>query len=129
MEHGAAHIGGNAVDGNTETWAAISGTTPATHNYIVIDLGSIYYDIDYVKVIHPASAGYGRTYYGTKTEISEDGVNWTTIFDSAVEGTYAEGYNRGTEPLQTLPAQWWNWFINKFTARFNKVNIYVKKHF
>lgn len=41
----------------------------------------------------------------------------------------AESYNRGTEPLQTLPAQWWNWFINKFTARFNKVNIYVKNIF
>lgn len=38
-------------------------------------------------------------------------------------------YNRGTEPLQTLPAQWWNWFINKFTGRFNKVNIYVKNLF
>ena len=41
----------------------------------------------------------------------------------------AESYNRGTEPLQTLPAQWWNWFVNKFTARFNKVNIYVKNIF
>ena len=41
----------------------------------------------------------------------------------------AKSYNRGTEPLQTLPAQWWNWFINKFTARFNKVNIYVKNIF
>lgn len=38
-------------------------------------------------------------------------------------------YNRGAEPLQTLPAQWWNWFLNKFTARFNKVNIYVKNIF
>lgn len=38
-------------------------------------------------------------------------------------------YNRGTEPLQTLPAQWWNWFINKFTGRFNKVNVYVKNLF
>lgn len=41
----------------------------------------------------------------------------------------AEDYNKGTEPLQTLPAQWWNWFINKFTNRFNKVNIYVKNIF
>lgn len=38
-------------------------------------------------------------------------------------------YNRGAEPLQTLPAQWWNWFMNKFTSRFNKVNIYVKNIF
>lgn len=41
----------------------------------------------------------------------------------------AENYNRGTEPLQTLPAQWWNWFLNGFTKRFNKVNIYVKNIF
>lgn len=38
-------------------------------------------------------------------------------------------YNRGVEPIQTLPAQWWNWFVNKFTGRFNKVNVYVKNIF
>lgn len=38
-------------------------------------------------------------------------------------------YNRGAEPLQTLPAQWWNWFLNKFTSRFNKLNVYVKNIF
>lgn len=38
-------------------------------------------------------------------------------------------YNKGVEPIQTLPAQWWNWFMNKFTARFNKVNVYVKNIF
>lgn len=41
----------------------------------------------------------------------------------------AVDYNRGAEPLQTLPAQWWNWFLNRFTNRFNKVNIYVKNIF
>ena len=41
----------------------------------------------------------------------------------------AVDYNRGAEPLQTLPAQWWNWFLNKFTGRFNKVNIYVNNIF
>lgn len=38
-------------------------------------------------------------------------------------------YNRGVEPLQTLPAQWWNWFANKFTTKLNKLNIYVKNIF
>ena len=33
---------------------------------------------------------YGRTFYGTKTEVSADGVNWFTIFDSAVDGGYRE---------------------------------------
>lgn len=46
-----------------------------------------------------------------------------------VEEPSSTDYNRGTEPLQTLPAQWWNWFMNKFTSRFNKVNIYVKNLF
>lgn len=41
----------------------------------------------------------------------------------------AVDYNKGAEPLQTLPAQWWNWFLNRFTNRFNKVNIYVKNIF
>ena len=41
----------------------------------------------------------------------------------------ATDYNRGVEPLQTLPAQWWNWLCNKFTTRFNKINIYVKNIF
>lgn len=38
-------------------------------------------------------------------------------------------YNRGVEPIQTLPAQWWNWFLNKFTLRFNKLNVYIKNIF
>ena len=46
-----------------------------------------------------------------------------------VEEPGAVDYNRGTEPLQTLPAQWWNWFGRGFTSRFNKLNIYVKNLF
>lgn len=41
----------------------------------------------------------------------------------------AVDYNRGTEPLQTLPAQWWNWLCNQFTSRFNKLNTYTKNIF
>lgn len=32
----------------------------------------------------------GRTYHNSKTEISEDGLVWETIFDSSIEGEYAE---------------------------------------
>jgi len=32
----------------------------------------------------------GRIYNKTKTEVSADGVNWTTLYDSAISGTYAE---------------------------------------
>lgn len=46
-----------------------------------------------------------------------------------IEEPGSTDYNRGVEPLQTLPAQWWNWFANQFTLRFNKLNIYVKNIF
>lgn len=46
-----------------------------------------------------------------------------------IEEPGATDYNRGVEPLQTLPAQWWNWLANQFTLRFNKLNIYVKNIF
>ena len=56
--------------------------------YVQIDLGQVHYDIDYIHVWHYYLDG--RTYNGTKTEISEDGITWKTIFDSAVSGTYVE---------------------------------------
>ena len=41
-----------------------------------------------------------------------------------IEEPSAQDYVRGTEPLDTLPAQWWNWLCNQFTSRFNKLNTY-----
>lgn len=77
----------SVIDGNTSTQGYIPQTTP-TENYVQIDLGQIYHDIDYIGVWH---AGWPtRLYYGTKTEISVDGVNWTPVFDSAKSGTYKE---------------------------------------
>jgi hypothetical protein len=46
-----------------------------------------------------------------------------------IEEPSAQDYIRGTEPLDTLPAQWWNWLCNQFTSRFNKLNTYVKNIF
>lgn len=51
------------------------------------------YDISAVKVWH--YYGDSRTYYATKTEVSEDGAAWTTVFDSATEGTYQENLTSG----------------------------------
>ncbi|MDC0506134.1 S8 family serine peptidase [Candidatus Gracilibacteria bacterium] len=56
-------------------------------SYLTVDLGDLY-DIEKINIWH--YYGDGRTYNGTKTEVSADGVTWHTIFDSAVEGTYAE---------------------------------------
>ena len=76
------------ITNNTLTDHAFVSNVAQTSNYIQIDLGSINYDIDNIHIWHYYQDG--RTYYGTKTEISEDGVNWVTIFDSAVSGIYAE---------------------------------------
>lgn len=51
------------------------------------------------------------------------------IDPSYIEEIGMEDYNRGVEPLNTLPAQWWNWLCNQFTSRFNKLNTYVKNIF
>lgn len=70
------------TDGNT------SGSYASGGKYVQIDLGAIYEDIDCLKIWHYYSDS--RTYHGTKTQISIDGVNWTTVFDSAVSGEYKE---------------------------------------
>jgi len=84
----ASYPAANATDNNINTYAQINGTTPATSNYIRIDLGQVYNDIDYIQIWHDYADG--RTFYGTKTEISVDGATWTTIYDSATMGTYEE---------------------------------------
>ena len=59
-----------------------SGTT-----YHLIDLGGIK-DVNRIEVHH-----YGedsRTYSQHKLEISEDGINWITVHDSTIHGTYTE---------------------------------------
>ena len=63
---------------------------PSTYGerwYVEVDLWGIY-DIDSVKILHYYTDG--RTFKETKTEVSADGITWTTLFDSATEGTYAE---------------------------------------
>lgn len=48
-------------------------------------------DVSAIRVWHYYADG--RTYNATRTEVSEDNVNWTTVFDSATSGTYAENAN------------------------------------
>ena len=74
----------NVTDGNM---SVLFETTGAPLSWVQIDLGSSI-EISEIKVWHYYQDG--RIYNGTKTEVSEDGVNWTTVFDSAVSGTYAE---------------------------------------
>ncbi len=75
----------NITDGNDATYGYAIG--PGSF-YAQIDLGAVYTDIDKIQVIHYYADG--RTFHGVKTQISEDGVNWTTLYDSAVNGEYVE---------------------------------------
>jgi hypothetical protein len=58
--------------------------------YVELDLGEIYTDLTEIIISH---YGDGRTFFKTKTEVSTDGVNWHTLFDSAISGTYAETWD------------------------------------
>ena len=58
--------------------------------YIDIDLGQVF-EIETIRIWH--FYGDGRTYFKTKTQISEDRTNWETVFDSDVNGRYAETSN------------------------------------
>lgn len=73
------------TNGNTDSATYVS--TAAGLQHLIVDLGSVQ-EIQKIKVWHYYADG--RTYYATKTECSIDGVNWFTVFDSAVEGTYKE---------------------------------------
>lgn len=70
-------------DTNTNNYVA----SPDANSYVTIDLGAAY---DITSITRWHYNGDGRTFYDTKTETSADGETWTTIFDSAVSGTYAE---------------------------------------
>ncbi|MBO0961639.1 hypothetical protein J1P26_18190, partial [Neobacillus sp. MM2021_6] len=52
------------------------------------------------------------TYHNTKVEISEDGITWTTLFDSSITGEYKETANG-------LVVQVNNSFVNSFYSRLS----------
>lgn len=54
---------------------------------VQVDLGEVCI-VEVINVRHYYADG--RTYHNTKTEVSADGVNWVTVFDSAIEGEYPE---------------------------------------
>lgn len=61
----------------------VSGTAGAVS--VMCDLGSLQM-VETVRICRYASG----VFQGTKTEVSEDGVRWLTLRDSAVQGTYTE---------------------------------------
>jgi prepilin-type N-terminal cleavage/methylation domain-containing protein len=82
---GASATNAYLTDGITTTNPYYgTGAIPAS---VTVTLSSAQ-DVSTVKVWHYYADG--RTYYATKTEVSADGTNWNTIFDSATSGTYPE---------------------------------------
>lgn len=82
---GATATNAYITDGNTASvpyYDAGVGLVSAT-----VTLSSAQ-DVSSIKVWHYYQDG--RTYNATKTEVSEDNVTWTTVFDSATSGTYPE---------------------------------------
>ncbi|MDP5273676.1 PA14 domain-containing protein [Chengkuizengella axinellae] len=79
-----------AMHGNHSIIESISSTEVTLPNglqHIEIDLGQKYM-IGRLNVCHKFNSE--RTYKGTKTEVSEDGIHWTTVYDSEVDGEYVE---------------------------------------
>jgi hypothetical protein len=84
---GATATNAYLTDGNTASnpYYGVGAVTGGASAKVTL---SSTQDISSIKVWHYYQDG--RTYYGTKTEVSEDDINWTTIFDSATDGTYQE---------------------------------------
>jgi len=100
--------GNRVTDGDTNSSNYAEGALGAVSQYVQIDLGAVYEDIDYIQVWHYYNDG--RTYNGTKVEVSADGTNWITVFDSAVSGTYKETADGLIVPIN-------NSVLNSFNKR------------
>lgn len=95
------------VNGITTSTPYHSGTTGL--NSVTVDLQSVQ-NVSVVKVWHYWADG--RTYNATKTEVSKDNTNWTTVFDSASEGTYAENATGHTITFDTKEVRYIRDWVN-----------------
>lgn len=86
------------TDGNTAS-ANYVGLNAGEPCWVQVDLGDAH-ELAQIKVWHYYADG--RTYHKTKTEVSEDGIAWYRIFDSAIEGEYVETADGKTHDLSNL---------------------------
>ncbi len=61
-------------------------------------------------------AGDGRTYHNTKTQVSDDGATWYTVFDSAVSGEYVETAAGKTSTFTARNVRYIRDYLNGSTA-------------
>ena len=82
----------NVIDGNMSTkFYSAAGATAGSN--IILDLGQAipFYDAKICFAQNPKGPGYGfDAFYGTKMEISEDGVTWTQIGDAIADDNYVQ---------------------------------------
>lgn len=72
------------TDEATDKSCSINGTDV----WVQIDLGQVYEDIEYLHIWH-YDYDAGRA-FNHKSQVSEDGVNWYTLFDSSKDGAVNE---------------------------------------
>lgn len=100
----------NITDGNDTTYGYVAATGSW---YAQIDLGSIQ-ALDSVQIIHYYLDG--RTFHNVLTQISTDGVTWTTLYDSTVSGEYVEtsaGKTYAPTPQYWLAQHWFMFDITR----------------
>lgn len=85
-------------DITSANYFSIQGSANA---WVQIDLGSVQ-PVDRIVVWHYYADG--RTFHGTRVQVSADGTNWTTIFDSVSSGEYAEDTS-GAGKTHSFPVQ------------------------
>ncbi len=71
------------TDGDTSSSSYVE--LPDGEQYIQIDLGAVYTDIDYIQTWH-----YNNHTFNHKLMVSEDGNKWIELFNSYIDGTYKE---------------------------------------
>jgi RHS repeat-associated protein len=88
---GDVSITNPSVVTDNDSWADSSSQYASAAStglhYVKINLGAVY-QVDKIIVWHYGPGG--RTYHSTKTQVSQDGTTWYTVYDSAVSGEYPE---------------------------------------
>lgn len=83
---------------------------------VTVDLGSVK-TVSAVKVWHYYNDS--RSYNDTKTEVSTDNSNWTTVFDSASSGTYPESSTGRTTTFNNKQVRYVRDWLNGSTSNAN----------
>jgi len=91
------------------------------NQWVQLDLGDLYM-VNTVKMWR--YYGDGRTYNGTKVEVSTDGVSWTTVYDQTISGGYAETPEGKTIIFPSCPARFVRFWSNGSSA--NEFNHWVE---